>query len=323
MSITKHFLEGAHDDFGRELPDHIVTIVSNVFVFDDKVYKIYKSDSEFFNKNFNDLSNKQNRFKFTRKDFDWNNRLTPEVYIKLSGVVLENNGIKFVEPTDEAEELVIEMNKVDMKYQLIKLLVDDKITLDDCFEIGKQLGERAKNLFKLTPQKTTYEDFLERFKDVDPWIGNVKEISSEESRKYIKFVEEFLQENKDKFDTKELMGTCMDIHADNAVYVNNNLLPIDTYAPKEGWLHGYKYLNLYRLATDIYGFLGKEGFNKVIEGYQTTTANIIPREFDKFLIIYCNLINWPYQYMLSEKELWRKEVAKKYGEVIKQLYDSN
>ena len=320
MNIIQAFLNGNSLELMGDKPKHIVTVVSDVFVFETKVYKIYKSDSDFFNKNFNDLSDKENRFHFTRRDFEMNNCLTPEVYTKLLGVVLEKDKLKFVEASDESDELVIEMNKVDMSNQLIKLLVDNKITLNDCFEIGKQLGERIKYLPKLKPERTVYEDFMSRYVDVGPWVHGAKDIPNDKVEKYLKFVKDFISSHKDELNSKDLMGTCIDIHSDNAVLENNIFLPIDMYAPKEAWLHGYKFLNVYRIAADIYGFLGKKGFDRVLEGYESSTHDKMPRNYDKFLITYCELINWPYQYMLAEKEPWRLDVAKKYEGVLEEVF---
>ncbi len=316
MNITDAFQKALN----TPLEKHIETVVSDVLLFEAKAYKIYKSNSDFFNKNFNDLSNKENRFRFTRNDFDWNNRLTPEVYTKLVGIVFENDVVKFTEPNDAADELVIEMNVVDMSNQLINLLVDGKITPNDCFMIGQQLGERLKELPALTHEHTVFEDFTSRLLDVGPWVGSRKEISKEKLEKYLGFLKEYVALHKEEFNTKGLMGMCVDIHSDNAVYKDGVFLPIDTYAPKEAWLHGYKFINIYRIATDIYGFLGKQGFEEVLRGYEDTSGEKIPRQHDKFLITYCELINWPYQYMLSEKEPWRIEVAKKYEAVLEGVF---
>ena len=320
MNIIEAFKQGKLIEFKNTTPHHIVTAISNVYVFENKAYKIYRNDNDFFNKNFNDLSKKEGRFIFTRKDFEWNSRLTPEVYTKLKGVILKDNTIQFTDPTDDSDELVIEMNKIDMSNQLIKKLVDNHVSLEDCFEIGKQFAEREVNLPKLKAPRTAYEDFLSRYEDVRPWIGSIKAIPQDEAEKYLSFVKDFIQSHKEYLDTEDLMGVCVDIHADNAVLIGNNFLPIDTYAPKEAWLHGYKFINIYRIATDIYAFLGKEYFEKVLEGYEKTGGVTLPREYDKFLLIYCMLIDWPYQHMLAEKEPWRLEVAKKYGSFIENIF---
>lgn len=324
MKIIDIFKSGSNLEFESGLPKHIITVVSNVFVFNKKAYKIYKDDSEFFNKNFHDLSDKLERFKFTRTDFKWNNLLSPEIYTELKGVIMKDNKILLTEPTDEADELVIVMNSIDTKNQLINRLFNKNISLEDCYEIGKQLAVRVSNLPRLNAPSTAYEDFLMRYNDIKPWIESVeKYIPKELANKYQDYIKKFIESHKNEFNSTDLMGTCIDIHADNAIYDNKKFLPIDVYAPKEQWLHGYKFINLYRVATDILGFLGKEGFNKVIEGYEKMSGEKAPRHYDKFLIIYCEIINWPYQYMLSEKEAWRLNVAKQYEKVIEMTYNND
>ncbi len=324
MNIIEFFTSGNTPGLGNKQPKHIITVVSNVFVFDNNAYKIYKNDSKFFNENFHDLSNKIERFKFTRTDFEWNNRLSPDVYKELKGISLKGDIISFIAPTDDADELVIIMNTINPANQLINRLVNNSISLADCFDIGQQLAARLSNLPKLKAPSTAYKDFLMRHTDIKPWIGSVeKHIPKELASKYQDYVKEYIENHKDELNSTHLMGTCVDIHADNAVYDSGKFMLIDVYAPKEQWLHGYRFMNLYRVATDILGFLGKDGFNKVIEGYEKSSGEKVPRHHDKFLIIYCELINWPYQYMLSEKELWRLDVAKKYGQTIETVYNSN
>jgi aminoglycoside phosphotransferase family enzyme len=318
--IVELLKNGIAPDFDGALPKHIITAISNVFIFKDKAYKIYKRDNDFFNKSFNDLSKKENRFIFTRKDFEWNNRLSPEVYTKLRGVVLKDGAIVFTESTEDSDELIIEMNKIDMSNQLMKRLIENRISLDDCLEIGRQFGERISHLPKLKATRTTYEDFLTRYQDLISWVGSVKNIPLDKAEKYLNFIKDFIESHKDELNSKDLMGVCVDVHADNAVLTGKSFSLIDTYAPKEAWLHGYKFINIYRLATDIYAFLGKEYFEKVLQGYEETTHQKLPRKYDKFLVIYCELVTWPYQYMLSEKEPERLYVARKYQSFIEKIF---
>ena len=92
------------------IPKHIETVISNVFVFENLVYKVYKNDNDFFNQGFRDISTTSARFDFTRRDFTWNQTLSPSIYLELRGVeVTEEGEISFVEE-DQAEELVMVMN---------------------------------------------------------------------------------------------------------------------------------------------------------------------------------------------------------------------
>ena len=322
MNIIDIFKLGMIDGLEKSKPKHVITFISNIFIFEDKVYKIYKTDNELFNKNYNDLSDKKKRFAFTRKDFDWNNRLSPEIYTKLSGVIVSGESIKFVPPTDEADELVIEMNKIDMSNQIIMRLVENRISMDDCYEIGKQFGEKVLRLPKMVPAMTAYEDFKLRYRDFRDWVKSADEIPEDLGRKYIEYSLKFLEDHKSGFNSTDLIGACVDVHADNAILNGKTFMTIDTYATKEAWLQGYKFINIYRIASDIYAFLGKEYFEKVLEGYVKATGEVLPREYDKFLIIYSELVMWPYQYMLAKHDKWRLDAAKRHGDFIEEIFQS-
>ncbi|GMU74258.1 MAG: hypothetical protein AMXMBFR44_4550 [Candidatus Campbellbacteria bacterium] len=318
MDILSAFKEGKVDG-ENSTPEHIVTGISNIFVFETKAYKLYKSDSQFFNENFNDLSKKENRFSFTRKDFEWNNRLSPEIYTQLKGVVVSDGRVKFVDPTDSVEELVIVMNKIDMSDQVIRKLVDNQLSLNDCYEIGKQFGERSLKLPPASVNITAYKDFLTRHHDEAAWIKSVKEVPEDEADKYLTFVKDCIEKYREILESSNQIGLCLDVHADNAIYTNGTFLPIDTYAPKEAWLYGFKNINIYRIATDFYVFLGEEAFNEVIRGYEDATGQKLPRDWDTFMVVYCEIIMWPYQYMLAEKQPWRKDIAEKHHTFLRSL----
>ncbi|MSR88008.1 MAG: hypothetical protein EXS69_02515 [Candidatus Zambryskibacteria bacterium] len=316
MNPTEAFLSGNISGLEEGQPKHVVTAISNIFVFPDKAYKIYKSDSQFFNENFNDLSNKENRFNFTRKDFDWNHRLSPEIYIELKGLAKQDDKLSLVDPDDSSEELVMIMNSIDMSNQVIKKLVDGKIGIEDCYEIGKQFGQRILSFSKPSVDVTAYKDFLSRYADMIAWVKSVKEIPQDEADEYLAYVKEFIESHKEELDNTESMSLCFDVHADNAIYADGKFLPIDTYAPKEAWLYGFKNINIYRVATDFYVFLGKKAFDEVIRGYEEVVLQKLPRDWDKFMIFYCELIMWPYQYMLAEKEPWRINIADKHHQFL-------
>ncbi|MFA6227077.1 MAG: hypothetical protein WC631_01165 [Candidatus Paceibacterota bacterium] len=303
-------------------PKRITTAISNLFLCNDKVYKIYMDDSAFFNKDFNDLSIKENRLSFTRNDFEWNNKLSPEIYTDLRGVVLEDGKIKFTEADDIADEFVIVMNKIDMSYSLIERLLKNSISMQDCYSIGFELGKREASLPKIKINKSLYEDQETRLVDMTAWVKAAgKYFEKGECDKYLNKLSEYIKQNKNWFiENNNLVGPCLDIHADNAVLdKDGTFLPLDTYAPKIDWLTGYKFLNVYRIAADIYVFLGKRYFDEVLRGYEKSTNNKIPRGLDNYFILYCQLIVCPYQYMLSENNQSRLAIAKKYHSFLKEI----
>lgn len=301
-------------------PKHIITAISNVFVFEDKAYKIYKGDNEFFNKNFNDLSLKDNRFNFTKDDFTWNNLLSPEVYLEIKGLYLDNNNVVFGEVTGTAYELVIIMKSLDMKESLINRLIENRISFDDCYKIGFQFGLRENELPKTKIEGSLYDNFISRCDDVVPWIKSAeKYIGKDNIDYYTSFLRSYVDNNKEILSIDSDLGSCQDIHADNAVYTNDTLFPIDTFSPKLEWRQGYKFLNIYRLATDIYVFLGKECFENVLRGYVDSAHVTLPRFSDKFLVLYCELISCPYQYMLAQNDSKRFATAEKCKAFLNEL----
>ena len=310
--IISAFKTGQFPQAGKDLPKHIVTAISNVFVFADRAYKIYKGDNDFFNKNLNDLSAKDNRFSFTKKDFEWNNQLSPEVYLEIKGIYLKEDKVTFGNADAAADALVIIMKSIDMNDSLINRLMANTISMDDCYKIGFQFGEREGDLPEEQIARSVHDDFVSRYNDVVPWIASAeKHIGKDEIKLYVSHLQKSIEDTTEIFKSNADMSFCLDIHADNVVFSNGVFLPIDTFSPKADWRYGYKFLNIYRLATDIYVFLGKECFENTLQGYQDATHQVVPRKLDTFLILYSELISCPYQYMLAEKDPSRLPVAEK------------
>lgn len=321
QKILQAFENGNFPGSDTKNPKVITTAISNVFLCDKKAYKIYVGDSKFFNENFRDISVKENRFSFTRKDFIWNNKLSPEIYLEVKGLVWQNGEVVFTDPDDTADDLLIVMNKIDMSDGLLEKLKKNLVSLDDCYQIGLQLGKRILSLSLPNIKRDLYLDFISRHKDMVAWVsGAEKYIPKEEAKKYLDILLSFIESYKPLFqNNSDLIGPCLDVHADNGVLTGKTFLPIDTYAPKEDWLYGFKFINIYRVATDIHAFLGKEYFDQVLKGYEDSTKEKLPREMDKFMLLYCELITCPYQYMLSEKDPSRLDVAKRYHSFLKDL----
>ena len=122
-------------------PHHIETVISNVFIFADRVYKIYKNDNDFFNKSFRDISSASARFDFSRRDFGWNHSLSPSIYLELKGVTIADGALKFFEPTDAADELVMVMKRFEKKDVLFEKIMHGEINRDEAFAMGRELAE--------------------------------------------------------------------------------------------------------------------------------------------------------------------------------------
>ncbi len=306
-------------------PTHIQTVISNVFIFDDTVYKLYKNDNDFFNKGFRDLSAISDRFNFTEKDYNWNSTLSPSIHIRLAPVAVRDGAIVEVDSPDAAEELMIVMCKVDTNNVLYKKLTDGEITEEDCFEIGRQLGESMKKIqIKPAQPHNFYDSFRSRIQDVRIWIKSVTEyISAEESDAYCDFLEAFRTEHRSWFENElsAHVTTDGDFHSHNAIYAQGAFHLIDTYPPKESWGVGHRLIGMYRIGTDIWALSGKrEFFESFIKGYEAGRGILVDRRLDDLYIIYASGIALSYLYMLQRTDPDKKESAERFHAFVREYF---
>lgn len=297
-------------------PKHVETFISNVFLFETRVYKFYKNNNQSFNESFRDISSKEKRFDFTTRDFAWNNASTPSIYTELIGVHIGSGGIEIVPTNTDAEELVIKMNRVDLSDVLFEKLVDGKITKEDSFAIGKGLGESLSKVRTAPPNELNYFDiFKERVVDAEAWMKVVEHIiPSAEIEAYCKYLIEFRDAHKELFDAElsQQLEYGGDIHSHNALYANGEFFLMDTFSPKDDWLIEYHGTPVYRLATDIWALSGdKELFEACIAGYEASSGKKVNRELDNLYVIYALTISAPYHYMLEQNDATKAEAARR------------
>lgn len=324
-NIIKAFSLGKFPGSAYQKPEHIITVISNVFISGDLVYKIYKNDNKTFNKGFYDISNRQNRFGFTRNDFSWNHNLSAAIYLELRGIILKNQSIIFTEPTDRADEFCIVMKKIDMQNALTSHLINRRLDLNDFYQIGHQFGERIIHLPEMSDAKINlYQDFIIRIRDIDKFMDWVNEsIPNKEASGYVEFMYNFLGKHKSRLEkAKNLIGAGIDIHSENAVFINGKLYLIDTYPPKDNWHWGHKHIGIYRLATDVYALRGEKEFRKVLKGYEDFSKEKLDQSYEKFFILYAATIMCAYYYQLVKHDLSRVKVVKKYHAFLR-LYFQN
>lgn len=307
------------------IPRHIETVISNVFLFDKNAYKIYKNDNDFFNKEFRDISGKEERFTFTRGDFAWNNKLSPSIYLKLMGIRVAAGEIEFLEPVDEADDLVIFMNRVDSKDFLVEKLMRGEITEKDAFSIGRQLGETLGHLKAPKVEgQNYYELFESRIKDMREWIKMVNEyISEEESGAYCDFLENFRNKNKGLLEgtMSDELAHSGDLHSHNAVFTGGKLHLVDTFPPKEEWLIQHRMISVYRMGSDIWALSGdKNLFESYIKGYEEGSGIKVDRNLDVPFVIYASSIMVSYLYMLQRTDPKNKESALRFHKFIREYF---
>ncbi len=315
MYSQKPLLEFLHagkisDESGT--PKHTETVISNVYLFNERVYKVYKNDNSFFNTSFHDLSVKRDRFVFSKSDFEWNQRLTKELYLHLLGVRVGNDRIQFVDEQD-AEELIFITKRMPADTTLFDLIMKGDLATNDFYEIGKQFAQREKNFIwnGVMPDESLLGTMLERYDDIVEFIKVVEKISTLEKETWTNQLKELIT----RVYTHDSSGVsiCFDIHSLNAFYVDQTLYPFDTHPPKDTWRFGPALLSLYRLATDVLAFAGKKEFDAVISGYHEYLKREMPtQENSRLFVIYASLIMVSYLYMLGITDTDKQGAAVKY-----------
>ncbi len=309
------------------IPKHIETVISNVFVFENLVYKVYKNDNDFFNQGFRDISTTSARFDFTRRDFTWNQTLSPSIYLELRGVeVTEEGEISFVEE-DQAEELVMVMNRVEANDVLFEKIVRGEIEKSESFTIGKQLATSLKKVQKSLSEKFNfYEVFGSRIRDLRAWIKSAADyISEEESGKYCDFLEDYRNKNREWFLGELTQGIVVDgdFHSHNASFFGNTLYLMDTFVPKEEWGVGHQFLPLYRIGVDVWVLTGdKSLFKSFVEGYESEAGLKVDRKLDIPFVIYVSAIMVSYLYMLQKTDPTKKESAERFHKFLRDYFEN-
>ncbi len=228
------------------MPKHIETVISNVFLFNEQVYKVYKNDNEFFNKNFHDISTKEERFAFSVSDFEWNHQLAGEIYLRLQSVRVDADGIRFVEEQEDAEELLLVTARLPSSTALFEHLRNNNLVESDYYEIGKQFARCEKNFVwrGVIPDESLLETMLKRHTDVIDWVKGAENISPLEREVYANQLTELI--TRVYAHDATTVSICFDFHSLNAFYVRQTLYPFDTYPPKDAWRFGPALLNIYR-----------------------------------------------------------------------------
>ncbi len=304
----------------NSVPEHIETVISNVFLFNETVYKVYKNDSAFFNKNFRDLSSREDRFSFSKNDFAWNHALSPSIYQEILPVAVSDTTINETNET-EAEEMLIVARKINSHDILFEKIISNSLSKENCYEIGRQFAESCLKI-----QTTEHEDIsfatvmAGRIEDVKEWVSSVeKHISHQESASYCDSLKKILADEKSWFENQNVMVDG-DFHSHNAVFENGQLHLMDTYPPKEDWMQGHMLIAMYRIGVDIWALTGnKELFESFIEGFESSAERKIDRSKEQFFVLYVSLIAVSYLYMLSESSSEKLESAKKFHNFIKNI----
>ncbi len=318
--IVSAFAEGKVFGLGSA-PEHIKTQISHVFLYQDRVYKLYRKDNEGFNKYFVDLADTDLREQFYRDDFFTNHYFNPEVYLNL--LRLKQNGDNFLltSSNEQRDDLVIEMKRIDPTYNLTEILKSGKLTSNEAEEMGHFMTKAIAEFPEKPDSKLNYHEIMLHFMEdlrgfsymADP------EISKEDTDKVMELLSRHVMSKKEVHSkmTAQDMVISIDNHADNVFYKNGQTSFIDVYLPKESWRTVEPLYCIYRPATDVAVWEGEEVKNSIVEGYRRFYGvKEIDKATDLFYQIYFALIRAAGFYQLYKEHGTHKEEADKYWHFI-------
>lgn len=321
QKIISAFLNGNVEGLEEEglIPEHMETQISHLLLFSETVYKICKRDNIFFNKNIRDLADSKTRMIFYELDFFMNNYFSPDVYLSLSGIFINDNKVLISDDFKDAEDIVIKMKRIDSNCNLSRLLHDKTLSVEDFQFLGYQQAKKI-DLYPHQPksEKTYYEIFQEKLEDLKKWMYLVPEyFSKNEADKIMNILRKYLEKERDSFENyeKNKYVVTLDNHSDNIFFKNKKIFFLDIYPPKKNWIIGTPWLNMYRLAADILIIAGEKYARALIHGYKDYYG-FLDEKHEKFYFMYNAAIQAVSLYNLSNNNLIKKRDSLVYRSFI-------
>ena len=271
MNLLHAFENGGVAGISR-LPDKVIeTVISKLFFFDDRVFKVYKWREG----SIGDFTHPVFRKDFFRDDFRWNEAMSPETYIRLGYVRQEGNQYVQV-PESEAEDFFIEMRKINEKNVLYTLLQQGTVSTVDLQSLVKTTFERLDTLtesvrdefsdiFSISLPEMHTQD-MESTRD---WIrmhddSLFKTRAGEIAETLIRFIPSYAPFRA--FDTKQYLAS-VDNHAGNILLEDDEVRFIDSMPPMRIWRSRSPLYILSRPATDVEVLIGKESADHMYAEY--------------------------------------------------------
>lgn len=254
-------------------PDKIIeTIISKLYFYGDKVYKIYKYEKFFFG----DFGDWDFRKKFYEEDFYWNSTMAPSVYLALTGV----------KNISETDDFFIEMKKFDDSKNLTNLLIQKNISDID---IEKIILEMIARLNKITSSKKNDPNYNFGRELIDIHLADLESdanllylIPSFITKGKTDIIVDFLKNvslNSSYFKdyNASKLSALIDNHADNIVFLDGQVEFIDVLPPKESWRVGDICFIVSRMAADIAVLWSKEKADILYGIYERNNKPVPPR----------------------------------------------
>jgi aminoglycoside phosphotransferase family enzyme len=209
--IDKLLLEGEFPE-NSDRPELIETHISWVFVCDRFVYKIKKP----IQYSFLDFSTIEKRKFYCNREIELNRRLTDDIYIDVQTISEKSHEVFIGEGEGEIIDYAVRMQKLDRKLQMDSLLLNNRVTHSDIFNLAEKIASFHKNTSVI--YQKDFLDVQKMFNDLEAerdYLGNHLDINSSRIISHaIDIVNKFIEANEGLLANRLEAGFFRDCHGD-------------------------------------------------------------------------------------------------------------
>lgn len=191
----------------------VQTHISYVFLTDNFVYKVKKP----VNYGFLDFSTLEKRRHYCEKELELNKRLSPDVYLEVLPITLDN-GTVAIGRQGVAIEYAVKMRRIPMENLMIRLLRENRLSREMVENVARKVAmfhkeaASSKEIDRFGSVEVIRTNTNENFAQTEKYVG--KTITKPQFDTIRNFTEDYLNNRTRLFSTRIAEGRIRDCHGD-------------------------------------------------------------------------------------------------------------
>ncbi len=313
MSLIDSLAEGNFIGVSGKPDRTIETLLSKLFFFGDRVYKIYKWNKAFYG----DLSDLSFRREYIHEDFFWNAEISPDIYLKLLCVKQENGDWKEV-ASEAAEDFCIVMKTTEAD-QTMTVLAENGQLGSNMLEMAVQkmiprartITEKRRDVLAPFLNLSLKDTLQQELQDLREWAYMGHEfISHAETDQIIDTTLKASLPISYFNDDQATKMASIDGNPDNVLILRSGEVKlIDIMPPKLNWRVADEFFNICRYGAEVSIFMGEEAAKPLYETYFKMIGKRLPDEVRRIYELRAAFIQVPYRFVIGQKARAEKSLA--------------
>jgi aminoglycoside phosphotransferase family enzyme len=311
MTLADAFAESRVEGMDTPHDHHVETVLSRLYFRGDEVCKVYKHRKA----DFADLTHHETRRTYVREDFEWNQCMSPQVYLELRGVKRDGEMYLHTDP-DDAEDWYQVMRRIDTSRDLPHMLLGGLVRqgelqlyvetlLTRLRELTQERGDALGHVF-LRGNTHVQQEMLGTL----GWASTATEHISSALLTRIEHVLKEVIRSSAYFQQDVSLSIVIDVNGENILFLPDGVAFIDVMPPKDDWrVHDPLFL-VARTGADIRARGQGELVPLLYQSYRDLRGET-PVEVCLAYEICALLIQVPYRLMIGETE-----VSSQYAKVL-------